>query len=132
MRIVVVGASGGSVTLTSGMLSREPMPGSAAISLVNAGIEGFVRAAALEMPDGVRVNAVSPPLGERDAGGHGTGWFRGYACSEGSCCLCGERRGPQQWRDHRCPGLCLMARWLLLLRAANMFGGCLLLSAAHS
>ncbi len=51
----------GSITLTSGVLSREPMPGSAAISLVNAGIEGFVRAAALEMPNGVRINAVSPP-----------------------------------------------------------------------
>lgn len=37
------------------------MVGSAAISLVNAGIEGFVRAAALEMPKGVRVNVVSPP-----------------------------------------------------------------------
>jgi len=51
----------GSFTLTSGVLSLEPMPGSAAISPVNAGIEGFVRAAALELPRGVRINAVSPP-----------------------------------------------------------------------
>ena len=51
---------GGSFTLTSGMLSRNPMPGSAAISMVNAGLEGFVRAAALEMPSGMRINAVSP------------------------------------------------------------------------
>lgn len=51
---------GGSITLTSGILSRYPMQGSAAISLVNAGIEGFVRAAALEAPRGIRVNAVSP------------------------------------------------------------------------
>jgi NAD(P)-dependent dehydrogenase (short-subunit alcohol dehydrogenase family) len=51
----------GSFTLTSGVLSQEPMPGSVAISPVNAGIEGFVRAAALEMPRGVRINAVSPP-----------------------------------------------------------------------
>ena len=51
----------GSITLTSGVLSMEPAPGSAAISLVNAAIEGIVRAAALEMPRGVRVNAVSPP-----------------------------------------------------------------------
>ena len=54
-------SKGGSFTLTSGILSLEPMPGSAAISPVNAGIEGFVRAAALELPRGVRVNAVSPP-----------------------------------------------------------------------
>jgi NAD(P)-dependent dehydrogenase (short-subunit alcohol dehydrogenase family) len=38
-----------------------PMPGSAAVSLVNAGLEGFVRAAGLEMQRGVRVNVVSPP-----------------------------------------------------------------------
>ena len=54
-------SDGGSITLTSGVLAREPMPGSAAISLVNAGLEGFVRAAALEMPRGIRVNVVSPP-----------------------------------------------------------------------
>lgn len=52
---------GGSITLTSGVLAREPIPGSAAISLVNAGLEGFVRAAALEAPRGIRVNVVSPP-----------------------------------------------------------------------
>lgn len=52
---------GGSFTLTSGVLSHTPMPGSAAISLVNAGLEGFARAAALELPRGIRVNVVSPP-----------------------------------------------------------------------
>jgi len=54
-------AERGSFTLTSGVLSMEPMVGSAAISPVNAAIEGFVRAAALEMPKGVRINVVSPP-----------------------------------------------------------------------
>ncbi len=52
---------GGSFTLTSGILARTPMPGSAAVSLVNSGLEGFTRAAALEAPRGIRVNAVSPP-----------------------------------------------------------------------
>jgi NAD(P)-dependent dehydrogenase (short-subunit alcohol dehydrogenase family) len=52
---------GGSFVLTSGVLARTPMPGSAAISLVNAGLEGFARAAALEAPRGIRVNVVSPP-----------------------------------------------------------------------
>lgn len=51
----------GSFTLTSGVLSWEPMKGSASISMVNAGVEGFVRAAALELPRGIRVNVVSPP-----------------------------------------------------------------------
>jgi NAD(P)-dependent dehydrogenase (short-subunit alcohol dehydrogenase family) len=52
---------GGSITVTSGILAQTPMPGSGAISLVNAGLEGFVRAAALEAPRGLRVNVVSPP-----------------------------------------------------------------------
>lgn len=54
-------ADGGSITVTSGILARSPMPGSAAISLVNAGLEGFARAAALEAPRKIRVNVVSPP-----------------------------------------------------------------------
>lgn len=52
---------GGSITLTSGILAQQPMAGSGAISLVNAGLEGFTRAAALEAPHGIRVNCVSPP-----------------------------------------------------------------------
>lgn len=52
---------GGSFTLTSGVLAQDPMKGSAAISLINAGIEGFARAAALELKErNVRVNVVSP------------------------------------------------------------------------
>ena len=52
---------GGSFTLTSGVLAFEPMPGGAAISPVNAAVEAFAKAAALELPRGVRVNVVSPP-----------------------------------------------------------------------
>jgi NAD(P)-dependent dehydrogenase (short-subunit alcohol dehydrogenase family) len=53
---------GGSITITSGVLAQEPMPGVAAISLVNARLEGFGRAAALELEnDKIRVNVVSPP-----------------------------------------------------------------------
>ena len=51
---------GGSITLTSGTLSQNPAPGSAAVSLVNAAIEGFVRAAALEAGKKARINVVSP------------------------------------------------------------------------
>ncbi len=51
----------GSITLTSGVLSSHPMPGSAAVSLVNAALEAFGRAAALEAPRHIRVNVVSPP-----------------------------------------------------------------------
>lgn len=51
----------GSVTVTSGVLAQRPMQGSAAISMINAGLEGFARAAALEAPRQLRVNVVSPP-----------------------------------------------------------------------
>jgi len=54
-------AEGGSFTLTSGVLAHEPTPGGAAISPVNAAVEAFAKAAALELPHGVRVNVVSPP-----------------------------------------------------------------------
>lgn len=52
---------GGSFTLTSGVLAHEPTPGSAAVTTVNAALEAFARAAALELPRGLRVNVVSPP-----------------------------------------------------------------------
>lgn len=51
---------GGSVTLTSGALSHSPIPGSAAVALVNGALDAFVRAAALEFPAGRRINVVSP------------------------------------------------------------------------
>lgn len=51
---------GGSITVTTGILSRRPIKGGSALSLVNGALEGFVRAAALELEPGLRVNAVSP------------------------------------------------------------------------
>jgi len=68
---------GGSFTLISGTLAVEPSPGSAAISPVNAAVEAFGRAAALEMPRGIRINVVRPPwisetlaaMGKDPAGG---------------------------------------------------------------
>jgi len=54
-------ADNGSFTFTAGYLSRHPSPGSSAVSLVNAALEGFGRAAALEVPRGIRINVVSPP-----------------------------------------------------------------------
>jgi NAD(P)-dependent dehydrogenase (short-subunit alcohol dehydrogenase family) len=50
----------GSITISSGVLSRYAMVGSGAVSMVNAGLEGFTRVAALEAPRGVRVNVVCP------------------------------------------------------------------------
>jgi NAD(P)-dependent dehydrogenase (short-subunit alcohol dehydrogenase family) len=54
-------ADGGSFTITAGSLAREPAPGASAVGLVNSALEGFVKSAALDLPRGLRINAVSPP-----------------------------------------------------------------------
>jgi NAD(P)-dependent dehydrogenase (short-subunit alcohol dehydrogenase family) len=54
-------ADGGSFTLTGGLASRQPFDaGGALISMCNAGLEGFVRAAAREMPRHIRLNVIAP------------------------------------------------------------------------
>jgi NAD(P)-dependent dehydrogenase (short-subunit alcohol dehydrogenase family) len=55
-------SEGGSFTLTSGGLSEEPVRGGSNASTVNAAIDGFVRAAAIELPRSVRINSVSPTV----------------------------------------------------------------------
>jgi len=52
---------GGSFTLTGGTIAHEPAPGGVALSTVNAALEAFAQAAALELPRALRVNVVSPP-----------------------------------------------------------------------
>ena len=53
---------GGSLTLTTGIVAQEPARQLANGTAVNASLEGFVRAAAIELPRGVRINAVSPSM----------------------------------------------------------------------
>jgi NAD(P)-dependent dehydrogenase (short-subunit alcohol dehydrogenase family) len=55
-------ADGGSVTLTSGWWAQEPVPNVVAIATMNAALEGFTRATAIELPRGLRINLISPPL----------------------------------------------------------------------
>jgi NAD(P)-dependent dehydrogenase (short-subunit alcohol dehydrogenase family) len=55
---------GGSFTLITGQINEDPIRFGASGALVNAGVEGFVRSAAIEMPRGVRINAVSPTVTE--------------------------------------------------------------------
>ncbi|TCC99616.1 short chain dehydrogenase [Pedobacter hiemivivus] len=52
----------GSFTLITGALSNEPVPMFANASAANGAIEGFVRAAAIELEHGIRINAVSPTV----------------------------------------------------------------------
>lgn len=53
---------GGSITLTSGILDRDPVRKGVNASAVNGALNLFVTAAALEMPRGIRINVVSPGL----------------------------------------------------------------------
>ena len=50
----------GSITLTAGILSRHPIPGSVAVSMANGALESFARAAAVELGKDLRINVVSP------------------------------------------------------------------------
>jgi len=52
----------GSFTLITGALTHEPQINFANASAVNGAVEGFVRAAAIELPNGIRINAVSPTV----------------------------------------------------------------------
>lgn len=50
----------GSITLTTGVLAREPIATGAAAAMANGALESFVVTAAAEAPRGIRINAVSP------------------------------------------------------------------------
>ena len=52
----------GSFTLISGVLNDDPIFGSVAASAVSGALEGFVRAAAIELPKGLRINLVNPTI----------------------------------------------------------------------
>ena len=51
---------GGSFTLTSGILDSDPIRNGASASMVNGAVNSFVIAAAIELPRGLRINAVCP------------------------------------------------------------------------
>jgi NAD(P)-dependent dehydrogenase (short-subunit alcohol dehydrogenase family) len=54
----------GSFTLTSGALADDPIVMGANISTMNGAINGFVKGAAIELENGVRINAVGPDIVE--------------------------------------------------------------------
>jgi NAD(P)-dependent dehydrogenase (short-subunit alcohol dehydrogenase family) len=68
---------GASFTLTSGVLSHDPIRYGAAASLVNGAIDAFVKAAAIELPRGLRINAVSPGVLEESLPSYGP-YFLGH------------------------------------------------------
>jgi NAD(P)-dependent dehydrogenase (short-subunit alcohol dehydrogenase family) len=68
---------GGSVTLTAGVLSHDPIRYGVSASLVNGALESFGRAAAIEMPRGIRINVVSPGVLTESLPTYGE-YFRGH------------------------------------------------------
>ena len=81
VNLVLVGrefiADGGSFTLTSGVLTHDPIRFGSSASMVNGAVEAFVRAAAIELPRGLRINAVSPGVLVESMPGYGP-FFRGH------------------------------------------------------
>ena len=68
---------GGSFTLTSGVLNRDPIPGGSCAAAANGALDGFVLGAAVDMPRGIRINAVSPEVLEVSRQKY-DGFFRGH------------------------------------------------------
>ncbi len=69
--------SGASFTLISGILGDDPIVTGTVASAVNGAINSFVRAAAIELPRGLRINAVSPTVFQEAWGAYGD-FFPGY------------------------------------------------------
>lgn len=70
-------SDGGSFTLTSGVLDRDPIRMGSNAATANGALAGFVKCAAIEMPRGLRVNVVSPGLLDVSAPRYGA-WFHGH------------------------------------------------------
>lgn len=81
VNLVLIGrehvSEGGSFTLTTGVLDSDPIRQGTSASLVNGAINAFVMAAAIEMPRGLRINAVSPGVIEEAMKDYAP-WFRGF------------------------------------------------------
>lgn len=81
VNLVLLGQShvndGGSFTLTSGVLDRDPVRAGANAAAVNGAINAFIKSAAIEMPRGIRINSVSPGLLEDSAQKY-EGFFPGH------------------------------------------------------
>jgi NAD(P)-dependent dehydrogenase (short-subunit alcohol dehydrogenase family) len=81
VNLVLIGrefvSDGGSFTLTSGVLSHDPVRAGSSASMVNGALDAFVRAAAIELPRGLRINAVSPGVLVESMGAYAP-FFRGH------------------------------------------------------
>lgn len=81
IRLALVGQhflrDGGSITLVSGIVAQEPIAQGVNATTVNAGLEGFVRAVACELPRGIRINLISPTVLSESLAAYGD-FFPGF------------------------------------------------------
>ena len=81
VNLVLIGrdyvSDGGSFTLTTGVLDSDPIRMGTSASMVNGAVNAFVLAAAIEMPRGLRINAVSPGVIEEAMPDYAP-FFRGF------------------------------------------------------
>lgn len=73
---------GGSITLTSGIVGRQPIRFGANASTVNAALEGFALGAAVELQRGLRINVVSPTVLTESLPVYGP-FFHGFEPADG-------------------------------------------------
>ncbi|MBF0230159.1 MAG: short chain dehydrogenase [Desulfamplus sp.] len=69
--------AGGSFTLTTGILADDPVVLTTSAAMVNGGIHSFVKAVALELQNGIRINVVSSGVVE-DAAEKYESYFPGH------------------------------------------------------
>lgn len=81
VNLVLIGrdyiARNGSFTLTTGVLSHDPIRYGSSAAMVNGAIDSFTKASAIEMPNGLRINTVSPGV-ITEALPHYAPYFRGF------------------------------------------------------
>ncbi|MBA2652318.1 MAG: short chain dehydrogenase [Tatlockia sp.] len=94
---------GGSFTLTSGILSDDPIRYGSSASMVNGALNSFVVSAAIEMPNKQRINCISPSVVTEAMDSYGQ-YFRGFksvSASEVALAYCKSVEGLQTGKIYR-------------------------------
>jgi NAD(P)-dependent dehydrogenase (short-subunit alcohol dehydrogenase family) len=75
--IEYINPNGGSFTLISGVVERDPIRGGTAAAMVVGGLHGFVNSAAIELPRHIRINCIAPTI-ITEAVEKFDGYFQGF------------------------------------------------------
>ncbi len=86
-----------SFTLTTGLLNHDPIAQGSAAGMVNGAVEGFARAAAIDVPGKQRINVVSPALLTESVDKY-QGFFPGFAPVPAAQAALAYRKSVQGWQ----------------------------------